>query len=190
MNHRRILTVALACIFLGLSTAAHAQKAAVSINAGELVLAGGIGAEVNYAVAQHWSADMGVRVNPWTFNRANPEKQSQYRHQTYSIGARYWPWYVYSGFWFGAKLQYQEYSRGGFGGRLASEEGDAFGLGAELGYSWMLSHRFNLNFGVGGWGGITDYTSFSCTHCGRILESGRKFFVLPNELIIGLVFVF
>lgn len=186
------ITFILAVVVVGLlsSFPAHAQKVAVSLNAGDAVCLGTVGAEFNYAVAQNWSLNAGARVNPWTFNKGDAERQSQLRHQTYAVGVRFWPWYVYSGLWFGAKAQYQEYNRGGFNGKMKTEEGDAFGLGLEFGYSWLVTHAFNLNFGLGGWGGHTKYTQYECAYCGRRTEEGDKFFFLPNELIIGLVFVF
>lgn len=191
MNMKRIKLILLA-VSVGLlsSFQAHAQKAAVSVNAGDALCLGTAGAEVSYAVARNWSLNAGARFNPWTFNKGDAKRQTQLRHQTYAVGARFWPWYVYSGLWFGAKAQYQEYNRGGFKGRLRTEEGDAFGLGVEMGYSWIVTHAFNLNFGLGAWGGYTEYVSYDCPYCGRRTGDGGKFFILPNELIVGLVFVF
>ncbi len=188
MNKFKVISVTLGIVLSSLS--AYAQKAALSVNAGDAACLGTIGVEAGYAVAQKWSLNAGARFNPWTFHEGDAEKQSQLRQQTYSVGARFWPWYVYSGLWFGAKAQYQEYNRGGFNGKIQTEEGDAFGLGVEMGYSWLVTHAFNLNFGFGFWGGRTEYVRYDCPYCGRKTEEGEKMFFLPNELILGLVFVF
>ena len=190
MKFRRILTVVAVALMLAAPQLSRAQKLAVNYNAGDLVFLGTIGAGVDYAFAQHWSAGAEARFNPWTFAPGDCSTQTEYRHQTYSLGVRYWPWYVYSGWFAGFKAQYQEYNRGGFGGRLRTEEGDAYGLGIDFGYAWMLTHSINLNLGLGVWGGYTKYTNYSCPYCGTITGRGSKPFILPNELFIALVYVF
>ncbi len=169
---------------------AYAQKASVSFNAGDVLLLGTIGVEANYGFAQKWSVNAGMRYNPWTFNKGDAERQTQLRHQTYSAGLRYWPWYIYSSWFFGLKAQYQEYSFGGFGGKLPTEEGDAYGAGIEFGYSYLVSDHFNMMFGLGAWGGVANYRRYSCPVCGRPLGDGRKLFLWPNELIISFNYVF
>ena len=187
-----ILFLPVLILLLAMPQQAYAQKLEASLNLGDALLLGTVGVEANYALSQHWSAGATVRVNPWTFNASavDPQMQSQLRQQSYALGVRWWPWYVYSGVWAGVKAQYQEYNRGGFGGRLSTEEGDAFGASVEVGYSWMLSHQLNLNLGVSGWGGVTKYVSYSCPRCGRIVEKGVKPFLLPNEIIIAIAYIF
>ena len=121
-----------------------------------------------------------------------------------SLGARWWPWNVYSSWWFGARGQVEEYNRGiqapFFGRNLPSEEGLAAGLGLASGYSRMLSAHWNLDIGVGLWAGRSRYTRYRCPRCGRILsdtETGRqlkdrmKWFILPsNETQVSLIYVF
>lgn len=168
----------------------NAQKLALSYNVGDAVLFGTVGVGADYALSQKWSIDAEVRFNPWTFHAGDAGRQAQWRHQTYAVGMRFWPWYVHSGFWAGALFQYQEYNRGGFFGDRITEEGDAFGLCLEAGYSWMLSHSINVNVGVGGWGGYTFYRSYECPRCGRLLEAGGKPFVLANRFILAVEYVF
>ena len=54
----------------------------------------------------------------------------------------------------------------------------------------MISRHFNLEFGLGLWGGADLYKRYSCTLCGLSLDSGRKAFVLPDDLAVSLVYVF
>ncbi|MBR5925551.1 MAG: DUF3575 domain-containing protein, partial [Bacteroidales bacterium] len=96
---------------------------------------------------------------------------------------------VYSGWWVGAKAQYQEYNHGGIITKTA-EEGDAFGAALAGGYSLMLKEHWNLDFGLGVWGGCTKYRKFAYPENGKITEEGHKWFFLPNEVILSLVYIF
>ena len=92
--------------FIVSAVAAMAQNWAVAVNTADMLDLGTISLEGSVAVSQHWSINAGAKVNPWTFNRHNtwdglfsePDPdQKQSRKQTYAIGARWWPWNVYSG---------------------------------------------------------------------------------------------
>ena len=145
--------------------------------------------EMSYAVSRRWNLTVGARYNPFTFNENNPEKQFQMRQQSYYVGARLWPWHTWSGWWFAAKVRYQEYNMGGIRSR-ETEEGDRVGAGLYAGYSLMLNKYLNLEFGAGMWSGVSFYTRYSCPSCGLTLSKGRKYFLLPDDLSISLVFVF
>ena len=54
----------------------------------------------------------------------------------------------------------------------------------------MLAEHINLDFGLGLWGGYTMYSRYSCTKCGEMLDSGGKWFILPDEIIVSLSFIF
>lgn len=180
------------------AAAASAQTWAVAVNAADAIDLGTIGIEGSAAVGQHWSLHAGAKVNPWTFgskdtfnglfSEPNPD-QKQDRKQVYAIGARWWPWNVYSGWWVGGKAQYQEYNRGGILTKT-SEEGDAFGAAFSGGYSLMLKEHINLDFGLGLWGGWAKYTTYACPSCGKVEDQGEKWFILPNEVILSLVYIF
>ncbi len=180
------------------AAAAMAQTWSVAVNAADAIELGTIGVEGSAAVGQHWSIHAGARFNPWTFakkdtfnglfSEPNPD-QFQDRKQSYAIGMRWWPWNVYSGWWVGGKAQYQEYNRGGILTKT-SEEGDAFGAAFSGGYSLMLKEHINLDFGLGLWGGWTKYTTYACPSCGKVEDQGEKWFILPNEVILSLVYIF
>ena len=167
--------------------AAHAQKWAVGTNLVDWAYFGTINVEGQYAIAQHLSLDAQVRYNPWTFGECGNQKQD--KRQTYAAGINIWPWHIYSGWWFSLKGQYEEYNRGGIWSE-DSEEGDAFGLAVSAGYQLMLHKNLNINLGLGGWAGQSIYTSYTCPCCGKQTGSGQKFFALPNEAIVALVWVF
>ena len=71
-----------------------------------------------------------------------------------------------------------------------TEEGDGYGIGFSAGYSYMLHPNLNLEFGVGLWTGVKKYTAYDCPSCGVTTGSGTKSFIMPNELLLSLVYVF
>ena len=71
-----------------------------------------------------------------------------------------------------------------------TDEGDRFGLGVAAGYAYMLGKHFNLDFGVGLWSGYDLYTRYSCPSCGVTEASGGRFFVLPDDILIAVTYVF
>ena len=167
----------------------NAQKWSVGTNAADWLALGTVNANASVAAARHLTVNAEACYNPWTYNSGDPGTQLQYRHQTYALGVRWWPWYVYSGWWIGFQGQYQEYNRGGIISR-DTEEGDAFGLVLSGGYTMMLHEHLNLEFGAALWGGYTMYTTYSCPKCGRVVDSGSKWFILPSGIIASLVWVF
>ena len=163
-------------------------RLAVGQNFADYLMLGTLNADLQYSVHRSWTLQAGARYNGWTF-RHRSENQFQARQQTYCLGARWWPWYTYSGWWAGARLQYQEYNRGGI---LSpeTEEGDAYGMSLGGGYALHLNHWLNVDFGLYGWGGMTRYVRYACPYCGRRTDSGTRPFVLPDEVRIALQFIF
>ena len=145
--------------------------------------------DASYAVARRWSLIAGARYNPFTYRKSDPDRQFQNRQRSYAVGMRLWPWHTWSGWWFAGKLRYQEYNKGGIISRK-TEEGDRFGAGIYAGYTHMLSSHINLEFGMGLWSGLSVYRQYSCPACGLTLSSGNKFFLLPDDVMISLAYVF
>ncbi len=182
-------TIIIAALFLLQTFTVSAQKASVSTNLLDYACLGTFNAEFSYSLTQHWSMTAGCRYNPFTFRKGDPDRQFQYRQQAYSLGVRAWPWHSFSGWWFAGKLKYQEYNHGGLVSR-ETEEGDRAGAGLYAGYTHMISRHFNLEFGLGVWSGYAWYRKYSCPMCGLTVENGRKWFLLPDELMISLAYVF
>lgn len=187
MNKIRYLGIVLFLILY--AGEAFGQKMTVSTNILGYLDLGTLNAGISYAVGRHWSIDASAAYNPWTFNKGKPQKQFQHRRQSYSAGARFWPWHVYSGWWIMGEMQYQEYNYGGlFTDR--TEEGDCLGIGLSAGYTYMLHPDVNIEFGIGLWGGAKRYTAYTCPACGLTTSSGTKAFILPDNIMIGIVYVF
>lgn len=185
----KLKTLLAAAVFVLCSANASAQKFSISTDLLGYARLGTLNLDASYALARRWSLTAGVRYNPFTFRKGDPERQFQYRQQSYAVGMRLWPWHAWSGWWFAGKLRYQEYNKGGIIS-ARTEEGDRFGAGLYAGYTHMLSPHFNLEFGAGLWSGLSAYRQYSCPVCGLTVGSGTKFFLLPDDVMISLVYVF
>lgn len=193
---KRYITIILTLLLAGIS--AHAQKAAVGTNAVDWMYLVTPNMYAQFALGQHWSLEAKGAVNAWSFNTGGTEEERseqevKARRQSYALGARWWPWNVYSGWWVGAMAQYQEYDNGGLSSvpwQSLNEAGDAFGASISAGYSLQLSRHWNLDFGLGFWGGYKKYTVYRCPWCGKVEESGEKTFLVPDQAMISILYVF
>lgn len=184
--YRYIRYIWLLLVFLP-SGNARCQKIAVGSNLLGYANLGTMNVEVSYALGRRWSIAAGAKYNPFSFSSRGNEFRN--RQQSYAVGARFWPWHVYSGWWVAGKLQYQEYSTAGIISPGA-EEGDRFGAGLTAGYTYMLHPRLNLEFGLGFWAGFSRYSSYDSAVCGVSVGHGGRGFFLPNDVIIGITYVF
>ena len=181
---------AAAGLLLGLiAFRAEAQTFQLGLNAADLARLGTLNAEAGVAVQRHWTLGAKARINPWSFTSADSEERFQSKRQTWWTGVRYWPWHVYSGWWTSSGVQYSEFNEGGIQSPL-TREGDAWGVSLSAGYSLMLADHLNIEFGFGFWGGYQIYTVYSCPVCGKVVDSGNKLFLLPNEALLSLMYVF
>ena len=168
---------------------AQAQRISVGTNIAQYVNLGTINAEVNFATSQHLSVLAGTRYNNWQFNTDNEHLVVQNRQKTAYAGCRYWPWYVFSEWWFEVKGQFSDFQSSGIW-RPALNTGTAVGCGLAAGYTRMIHERLNIEFGAGFWGGyMLKHTLYQCPVCLDIRETGPKPFVLPDEIKISLIYV-
>ena len=187
MKHFRLLLTILPLLLCGKG---NAQELSLSTNVLEYVDLGTMNLDAAWGFARHWSAHLGVRYNPFTFpGREGVADQMQARQRTLSLGGRYWPCHIHSGWWLSGKAQYQEYNRGGLT-EAETSEGDRIGGSLGGGYTYMLSPSLNLEIGAGVWAGYERYTTYACPECGRVVGQGERRFVLPNDFLLGLVYVF
>lgn len=180
---RLFFTIILSLCALG----ATAQELSVSTNLADYADFGTLNAEVSYGVSRHWSVNVGAKYNPFIFR---PDGETLRRCQrSLSTGARYWPWHIFSGWWLSGLVRWQEYSMGGVVSPQTSE-GDRFGAGVGVGYTYMLSPKLNLDFGAGVWSGYDAFTVYSCPDCGRKISEGGKIFFLPSDILVSLSYIF
>ena len=157
--------------------------------------------EFQFAMNRHWTMDFIAKYNAWTFMDNDALRRDRQCRQEYSCGFHYWPWYTYSGWWFGVATKYQEYSKRNFQNIFRKEEGDAFGVSLSAGYSVHVKSWFNIDFGVGFWGGRKYYKVYesvdkACPECGKRVDRidgngnpSRAFFFLPDFVSVSLMFI-
>lgn len=164
-----------------------AQNFAVATNVLDYVNLGTLNLEASCGIARQWSLSAGLKYNPFSYGEGSAEFTD--RQRSIDAGARFWPWHIYSGWWLSGKLKWQEYSRGGISSRQ-STEGDRYGGSLGAGYTFMLNSHLNLDIGMGLWGGYDRYVAYECLRCGRVIDGGEKFFVLPNDILLTISFIF
>ena len=179
----------IAVIALISSIPLHAQQFSLSTNLLDYACLGTMNMDFSCSVSRHCSLTAGVRYNPFTFNSSDVENQFQFRQRSAALGVRLWPWHTMSGWWFAGKIRYQEYNYGGLFS-WGTEDGDRYGCSFSAGYTYMLSSNLNLEFGLGAWAGMSFFRRYSCVVCGTTVGHGRKYFLLPDDLMISLVYVF
>lgn len=181
----RIFVIVLMMLsFLG---SLNAQELAVSTNVMDYADWGTLNVEASYGISRHWSVSAGMKYNPFSFDEGEDLKQSKQR--SYSAGARFWPWHIYSGWWLSGALRFQEYNRGGIVSRETSE-GDRYGGALGGGYTYMITKHFNLDMGIGLWAGYDIYRTYACQTCGREVENGGKYFIMPGDIRLALTYIF
>lgn len=183
-----------------LATPSAGQSISVSTNIAQWATLGTMNVEAGYAFSKHFSLHGGVSINPFSFRNAdederysdlvsNERKAFQYKRESVAVGVRYWPWHVFSGWWFRAKAQLQVYDRGGIFGK-ERYQGTAIGGGIGFGYAWMVSERWNIDFGVAGWAGRTKENIYEHVNSNNVIEERTRFFIVPDEVIISVVYIF
>lgn len=184
-------------LFSILSFNAAAQRFSVSTNLIDWANYGTVNAEFGISVAQHLSIVAGAKYNGWDFSKPDGDfTKSVYNKNIVGFaGLRFWPWYVNSGLWIQVKGQYADYQIAGTWLRPAIDQGRAVGAGLSTGYTIMINKSFNIELGLGGWGGyLLEHNIYGCT---REMEmnaprddSGPRPFIDLDNITAALVFVF
>ena len=166
---------------------AFAQRYAVSTNLVQYANYGTLNGEGSMAVARHGTLGLAVRYNPFSYTKKDGPVQNKQR--ALALSYRWWPWHVYSGWWLGPRAQFQEYNAGGM--RSAeTREGRRVGVAVQGGYSYMIGPHLDLEFGLGVWAGRDRYTTYECPVCGLTTGEGKKAFLLPDDVVIALTYIF
>ena len=166
------------------------KNVAVSTNVFDWGDFGTINAEVDYAVSRYITLQADLKYNPWEFKSGNQNIKAVYNKQmSAAIGVRYWPWYVFSGWWICGKVQYTDYSITGVW-RPALDTGKALGAGLSAGYTFMLTKNLNLEVGAGFWGGGLLQHAVYHSPGGDLREQGPKGFIAVNDIKISVQWLF
>lgn len=184
MRLRKILTAICALSLSCASLQGVERKISISTNIFDYLNLCTLNFDGGIGINRHLSIHLRGKYNPFSW-----EGSSGRFHQkqlSAAIDARVWPWYIYSGWYYGGGIRFQQYNRGGIISPQ-TEEGNAFGASLKGGYALMINKWINLEFGLGVWCGATNYRRFSNPACGRYSGGGTKFFILPDEINISVV---
>lgn len=143
--------------------------------------------DAGLGLSRHTSLHLKGIYNPfsWTWN-GQPRQNKQL---TLGIQGRYWPWYQFSGWYVGAKLQHSLYNRTGWF-QPDAQEGWRTGLGAEVGYCLLLKKHLNLEFSAGIWTGYDRHKTYESACCGRLLQERQGLFFGIDRISIALQYLF
>lgn len=190
MRRKLIYTLLVPLFFVLAPTQTSAQKWAIELNTLSLADFGTISPEIGVAVSAHFTLHVGGKLNFWTFYNNDKSLKIQDQHKIGYIGFRYWPWYVFSGWWFSGKLEYLDYLSTGIW-RPAVEKGRGVGGGMGFGFTKLISEHFNIDFGIGGIGGyLFQYSLNNSQTRFSIRDEGPRPFIYPDMILIGLMYIF
>lgn len=189
MKRKRIPTWILLLAFWMTGPQIHAEGRMFSagINLLSLLDLGTFEADLGMGLSRHTSVHVKGIYNPFIWE--NTGNDLRHKQLTWSLQGRYWPWYQFAGWYVGGKVQHSLYNRSGWKNPQV-QEGTAFGLGAEIGYNWMLNKHLNLEFAAGCWGGYDRHQTYATGCCGRLIEQDKGLFFQPDRFIIGLQYIF
>ena len=183
--------LAAALLLMCISHVAGAQNWAVSTNALSWINIGTINAEASLGVSQHVSLNAGFTANPWQMNTQTYVNLKNRQYGGY-VGMKYWPWHVYSEWWVGVKAQYKNFEQVGLLSPNLTQ-GDAVGAGLSAGYTFMISNHFNIDVGMGLWGGrLLRYREFEGNVAveSKLVDVGPRNFTYLDNVIVALVYIF
>lgn len=178
-------------LIAGIADTSRAQKITAETNLADALLLGTVSAKAAYHTESRWAVAAGFRYNGWTFRSDDDPRAFQDRRRTFYAGPEYRPADSCGGLWATARLQYEQYNRGGLFGKPDTEEGDAFGVSFGGGYSFRLNGRLRLDTGVLFWSGASQYSLYASPRCGRCLvKNGCKGFFRYDGAVVSLIYSF
>ncbi|MBR1871737.1 MAG: DUF3575 domain-containing protein [Bacteroidales bacterium] len=146
---------------------------------------------IEIPVGKHFTLGANAGVKPWPrwllsdWDRENPKK---WRHLLIAPEARFWFKNVYDGLFIGTDLVYTHYNVGSVKFPLGLYpyvrdhrlQGDFYGLGLFVGYSWWLSDHLRLELEAGAAAGYNSATVYDCAYCGAEIGKERGPVIVPK----------
>lgn len=140
--------------------------------------------EFNASLNNHFSVFAGGKYNGFKFE-TKAYKEIFNNQITGYAGIKWWPWFVNTGWWVGIKGQYSDFSTAGIMSSYM-KEGVAVGGGLSGGYTFMMGRRFNLDLGIGVWGGTyLEYSDYE-----KPESSKPGMFVKLDNIIVSFTYFF
>lgn len=182
---QRWATISLLCLLVS-NIQANGQELALTTNIADYLNLGTMNIGAEYGIDRHWSVNAGLKYNPFTFGQ---DKGLRDKERSLAVGAKFWPWHIFSGWWLSSSAKYQEYNTANPRSPLTIE-GDRLGATAGAGYTYMINEHLNLDIGASFWAGYEKRTTYSCPTCGYVVGRSERTFFLPSEVILALTYIF
>lgn len=168
-------------VILLISAPTLGQERYIAINIPPLLM-GIYNIEGSIALSKEYSLHLPLSWSPTTL-----PGEKRVKHLIGMVGLRRWLWHSYSGLFTGA---YATTSIFNISPKELRYQGEAVGVTATIGYSKMLSKRFNLEFEGGLFLGFIHYNSFEGRCCGEFLAEKSAIYLLPSKLSLALLYLF
>lgn len=175
-----VAVIGLSCCF---QQESKAQFYSVSANALAL-MTGTFDVDASMTLNRNWSLHSELSINPWRIERFRVQ------HLLVRPQVRWWATESYRGFFIGAHTLFAGYHIGIPRMMTKKYKGVAWGAGIDLGWSWPISTRWNIEAQLGGGWIYANYDVLECRNCGEHLGSNSKHFVAPSRAAISLVYLF
>ena len=155
------------------------------------------------ALGKQWTMDLQYGANFFFYeNDATAENYitKKWSHWMVQPELRYWFCEAFNGWFLGLHAQGGQANVGGISIPfvLQNKDGvmkdnryevDAFyGGGLAVGYQWLITPRFSMEFELGAGYNRIHYSKYPCTTCGAFKGKGEADYVGPTKAAISLVF--
>ena len=177
----------LVAAFLMLGLSANAQFYSVKTNVLGLAT-GNLNLELSATASRKVSIHLPVNYNPFTYNFI--ADNCKMKNLTVQPGVRYWFTESYMRWFMGFHAIYSRYHVGWK--ELSDYRYDGWGVGGgySVGYSKMLSKRWNFEAELGGSLMWHDFDKYLCKECGSLPDPGHKINFVPTKLSLAFVYLF
>lgn len=154
--------------------------------------AGALNAGVEYPIGRRISVGGNVGFKSWPrflfWDTEYVENTTHWKHLLVAPEFRYYLDQVYDGWFGGVDLIYTHYNVGnvkfpfGLYPDVADHrvQGDFFGGGLFMGYSWWIGSHWRIEAEAGIGLGLAAYDKFECAHCGTRLGEESKLALVPK----------
>lgn len=158
-----------------------------------------VNAGVEVGLAPKWTLDLSGDINAW-----NLKDGQTWKHMFVQPEVRYWFCDRFAGWFLGLHTHGGIYNLGGVDipydfpvdVKLTElkdnrHEGWFIGAGIGIGYDWVLSKHWNIEFELGGGYAYTRYDAYTCEECdNKIGEDYDRNYFGPTKAEVGIVYLF
>lgn len=148
---------------------------------------------VELRLAQHWSLDAEVGLNPFSGKKEDGSYGKSIKHFRLHPELRYWFRESFHGHFVGLHVPYLIYNVSDIkwlGTEDERHQGWGTGAGISYGYAWTLSKHWHLEGTLGVGYLYLKSDKYPCNHCGTKQEEIKKHYVGPSQAALNLIYQF